>query len=244
MTHLPQAQSHLANARDLADAASGIRQGVVFRADAPQRGDEPPAGLTPWPPATVLDLRGPDEKGEPHALAETSRVVEIDILAGANLVGGAAQHALTSLGAMYAGMIEGAPASGLTLVVSEVAHDDAPVLYHCSAGKDRTGVASALMLRLLGLDRGTVVADYTATAANMPGVLARIVRALPRELTEAPGAASALTAVPQSVFDAPATAIEAVLDAWDEHDGGTEGWYLAHGGNAQTLTALRERLLA
>jgi protein-tyrosine phosphatase len=38
-----------------------------------------------------------------------------------------------------------------------------PVLYHCSAGKDRTGWLSALLLELLGVDRGIIVADYLAT---------------------------------------------------------------------------------
>jgi len=39
----------------------------------------------------------------------------------------------------------------------------APVLYHCSAGKDRTGWLTAIVLDLLGVDRDTVMADYLAT---------------------------------------------------------------------------------
>lgn len=37
------------------------------------------------------------------------------------------------------------------------------VLYHCSQGKDRTGIASALLLAALGADRETIVADFDAT---------------------------------------------------------------------------------
>lgn len=37
------------------------------------------------------------------------------------------------------------------------------VLYHCTQGKDRTGVASALLLAALGADRETIVADFDAT---------------------------------------------------------------------------------
>jgi protein-tyrosine phosphatase len=39
----------------------------------------------------------------------------------------------------------------------------APVLYHCSAGKDRTGWLSAVLLEALGVPRDAAVADYLAT---------------------------------------------------------------------------------
>lgn len=35
-----------------------------------------------------------------------------------------------------------------------------PLLYHCTAGKDRTGMASALILYALGADDKTVMDDY------------------------------------------------------------------------------------
>lgn len=35
-----------------------------------------------------------------------------------------------------------------------------PLLFHCTAGKDRTGIAAALFLSALGVDRETVIADY------------------------------------------------------------------------------------
>ncbi len=38
--------------------------------------------------------------------------------------------------------------------------DDGAVMYHCSAGQDRTGIASALILSVLGVDRDTIIADY------------------------------------------------------------------------------------
>ncbi len=39
-----------------------------------------------------------------------------------------------------------------------------PLLFHCSAGKDRTGVMTALLLTLLGVDRQTVIDDYLLSA--------------------------------------------------------------------------------
>jgi hypothetical protein len=47
-----------------------------------------------------------------------------------------------------------------------------PVLYHCAAGKDRTGVMSALLLSLLGVDRDTIVADFRLSEqVGLPGSL-------------------------------------------------------------------------
>jgi len=35
-----------------------------------------------------------------------------------------------------------------------------PLLFHCTAGKDRTGFAAVLLLHILGFDRKTIVEDY------------------------------------------------------------------------------------
>jgi len=38
-----------------------------------------------------------------------------------------------------------------------------PVVFHCTAGKDRTGFAAALLLSLLGVERPTIMQDYLLT---------------------------------------------------------------------------------
>ncbi|MDR1175040.1 MAG: tyrosine-protein phosphatase [Treponema sp.] len=42
-----------------------------------------------------------------------------------------------------------------------------PLIFHCSAGKDRTGFAAALLLSLLGVDREIVINDYLLSAENV-----------------------------------------------------------------------------
>ncbi|NWK98286.1 protein-tyrosine-phosphatase [Sphingobium lactosutens] len=44
-----------------------------------------------------------------------------------------------------------------------IAYGSLPLVFHCAAGKDRTGVAAALLLDLLGVSRDQVLADYTQT---------------------------------------------------------------------------------
>ena len=60
---------------------------------------------------------------------------------------------------MYPGLAE-SQKPHYRAMFSELVDDDKPVLFHCSAGKDRTGVAAALILTALGVDRETVIADY------------------------------------------------------------------------------------
>ncbi|HPF40667.1 MAG TPA: tyrosine-protein phosphatase [Phycisphaerae bacterium] len=48
--------------------------------------------------------------------------------------------------------------------------DNYPILYHCKAGTDRTGVMSALILSLLGVDRDTIIADFRLSEeVGLPG---------------------------------------------------------------------------
>ncbi|MBR6041417.1 MAG: tyrosine-protein phosphatase [Paludibacteraceae bacterium] len=48
-------------------------------------------------------------------------------------------------------------------------HSQVPVLFHCTAGKDRTGIASALILTALGVDKTTIISDYLLTNDCLTG---------------------------------------------------------------------------
>lgn len=45
--------------------------------------------------------------------------------------------------------------------------DSLAAVFHCSAGRDRTGIAAALLLEVLGVDDETIVTDYHATGNNL-----------------------------------------------------------------------------
>jgi protein-tyrosine phosphatase len=54
--------------------------------------------------------------------------------------------------------------------VGQIAHAaEAGVVVHCTAGKDRTGIAVALTLAALGVDRADIVRDDAATEQNLAG---------------------------------------------------------------------------
>jgi protein-tyrosine phosphatase len=85
---------------------------------------------------------------------------------------------------------------------------DGPLVFHCTAGKDRTGVAAALILLALGVPREQVVQDYLLTN----DLYAR--PALPQTTTPA-DALAVLWQVQESFLDA-------ALCSLDEDHGGVE----------------------
>jgi protein-tyrosine phosphatase len=61
-------------------------------------------------------------------------------------------------------------------VVATLAESPTPAVYHCAAGKDRTGVISAILLGLLGVREEIIVADYAATQQNLQEIVDRLLR--------------------------------------------------------------------
>ena len=45
-----------------------------------------------------------------------------------------------------------------------------PIVFHCAAGKDRTGVLAALILDIVGVERRAIVEDYVLTASRMDAI--------------------------------------------------------------------------
>jgi len=166
------------NLRDIGGyrAADGrrVRFGQVFRAAAlGGLTDEDLIALGALGLRTVVDLRGVAESGRaPSRLPDPApdRVaIPVEPTVGASLADilatgrATGEHVMGLLGRAYAAYAtEKLPLfRALLELVAEPARR--PVLFHCSAGKDRTGFGTALLLLALGVGREEVVADYLAT---------------------------------------------------------------------------------
>ena len=82
-----------------------------------------------------------------------------------------------SLAERYFLMVERAKVP-IARVVTALAECSTPVVYHCTAGKDRTGLISAIVLGLLGVPDEFVVADYAATQDNLTAIIDRLMQSV------------------------------------------------------------------
>ncbi len=125
---------------------------------------------------TILDLRSSDELAfAGRGLLEHSGISYTNLSVHRERPADAPPVVLpTDLSEYYLGWLEdGAPAlvAALTFVLDPARH---PLVFHCAAGKDRTGVLAAITLELLGVERDTVVADYAATTEILHLILERL----------------------------------------------------------------------
>ncbi|MCE0766300.1 tyrosine-protein phosphatase [Pseudonocardia kujensis] len=231
-TSLPPDLRTPANLRDVGGLPTidgrRVRAGVYLRSDAPQPGDR-----TPLVPGTVIDLRSRVEtRGLAHPLAGVSDVHEVPL--GVSLAPdlvAATPTADRDLAWAYRLLVTEATAE-LARIIRIVARSRGPVLVHCAAGKDRTGIVTAVVLGVVGVPREHVLADYLRTNENLERLWARL---------EAGGVP--LPGDVQGLFGVDRAALEAVLDAMEARPGGLRGHLLAHGTDPDDLDLLTRRLV-
>jgi len=83
------------------------------------------------------------------------------------------------LGAQYKEMLDDAAPQIIGALEVLAAPDAHPAVFHCTAGKDRTGLLSALVLSLLGVPEETVVADYALSGEAMERLRAKLILKYP-----------------------------------------------------------------
>jgi protein-tyrosine phosphatase len=114
-------------------------------------------------------------------------------------------------------------------------HPDAHALYHCRLGKDRTGVFSALVLKLLGVSDDDVVQDYMLTELQEPYA---------RRLLDEAEVEDISSREPLVAKEPPSrAAIEGVLQRLVSRYGGAYGYFAQYGVSAALLGAFVESAL-
>ena len=110
---------------------------------------------------TIMDTRSVDEKEKkPHGLAKVEgfEYYDIPIPEGSGVP--------DSVEAVPDSYIQIAHSEKISKVFKTIANAEGGVMFNCSAGKDRTGVNSALLLWLCGVRKSDIVYDYMRTKKN------------------------------------------------------------------------------
>lgn len=121
--------------------------------------------------------------------------------------------------------------------IEELARPGAlPAVFHCAAGKDRTGLLAAMVLESLGVPRTVVLADYELTVQGMVRMRSWLVR-------HHPEAAASLAETPSAFLMALPAALGDVLDGLAVRHGSVEQYVKSIGVSDAALQSLADQLL-
>ncbi len=215
----------------------------VIRADSVRRlSDEGWRALRDYGVHTVVDLRFQVELDEdsPHDLdleivhlslfgePDDARWAELDAL------GTATGDSAGFTRVIYLAVLEEHRANVAAAVAAVGGAVPGGVVVHCHAGKDRTGIVSALLLRLAGVPIDDVAADYALSEHNLAERneewIARAGDELEREYR-------------RRVCATPADGMQAILEEIDRRYGDIAAYLRAGGAADDDLAAARARLL-
>ena len=172
---------------------------------------------------TVIDLRGASEVSHMPSSFEGDKdieIVHIDLLADLDptAVYGVNTAAADFLPKLYEKII--LDCGGKVRLFIETAAQrvsEGAVLFHCSAGKDRTGIMAMLLLGIAGVDKLDIIADYQVSATY----------------------SSHMFSLAQAVMESPASHMEGIIALIDERFGGIVPYVKQLGVSEEQLDAIR-----
>ena len=231
------------NARDLGGYPTldgrETRWGAVVRSDHPGRlsatGRD---ALIAYGIRTIVDLRRPQESEEyPHPFADPGShgivyanrsFIEPDVPLPPNL------DSMTLVD-NYSAVLDLFSTSVGAIMTTIATAPEGGVLVHCAVGKDRTGMISAMLLDLAGVDRGTIAADYTLSAECLEPEALEWLENGPGERSERERFLAEHTARAEVILE--------VLERLDDRHDGVESYLLEAGVTPAEIAMLRGRLL-
>ena len=224
------------------------RFGVFLRSEAPCELDrEDLAFLLKYGVTGTADLRSEGERlARPNELAGHVSYYPMSLFHRAAVYGDASQRMEEfDWGKQYRSMAEDNPAffrAMLPLCLKE----PGALLYHCTTGKDRTGLMTCYLLSIAGVDRADIAADYCVSQVFLEPVYRRI-RSGAMKLGPAPEGAREqlppMDRLPQSFFETPATAMFTLLDYLRETYGGVVAYLRQIGVSEETMGTIRRKFV-
>ncbi|KAA6319882.1 Tyrosine-protein phosphatase [termite gut metagenome] len=216
------------NARDLGGYASAdgshVKWGMIFRTgDLNELTDTDLHYLNQIPIKTIIDFRDSSEIVSAPDKVTASLVNQFflpiqpgNIIDFNKITPEVAPQILVDVNKMLVSDFQSEYKSFFQLLMND---NNTPLLFHCSAGKDRTGFASALFLASLGVDKETIIQDYLLSKKQVEEKYAGFVAENP---------------VLEPLMTVKREYIEAALDLIDKEYGGMEN-YLTHYLQVDTL---------
>jgi len=180
-----------------------------------------------------VDLRTAEEaasSADPLAGDERFRYVRISLLGSEKLD---VANLPDNLGVMYVGSLAANQPQFRQVFETIAAQQDGAVLFHCTAGKDRTGMIAAMLLSLAGVPRSEIVHNYTISAHYLEPMMkqdpqmAEMARRSPKMM---------------ALMGSPAEAIESFLDTLDREHGGARAYLRKIGVSEADIGRLMQRL--
>ena len=248
----------LPNFRDIGGctAADGlvVRRELIYRSAAPAASDEHLIRVAALRLGAVCDLRSPAEqrlhqwRGPEHSAFEwivADRLEEVAGLQPVEWLALIADPGFTDRDAASAllGVYRRFPqiyAGHLAALFRYLSSQSRPILIHCTAGKDRTGFACAMLLWALGVPREAIFADYLQSRGQFSpdALLARLGSRFDRPVSPRAHAALAVLADVSSEY------LNAAFDQIAADFGSVDRYLLqAAGLDAPARERLRARLL-
>jgi protein-tyrosine phosphatase len=168
------------NVRDLGghptEDGSVTRFGAVVRADSiRQMSDAGWAALSDYGVGRIVDLRFHDELEADPPREVHVEVVHVPVFphpdtgawAELDKLSAAAPDHVTATRDVYLALLLLLPERFAAAVEAVADAPEGAVVVHCTAGKDRTGLVTALLLRLAGVGIAEIAADYAVSGANL-----------------------------------------------------------------------------
>lgn len=187
------------NFRDIAGTSTAyttandgtMRSGVFYRSNALTPKGTDLAVLNSLGISNVYDLRTPSEiAATPDTLPTGAEYQNIDIIGSTTSGSNVTNISFTSAAQAVAMMEETNRAfvsdagmrSQFSVLFNELAAADGAALFHCTAGKDRTGWTAAVLLSIAGVDSATIMQNYLATNDYTVARVAATLAAMPASM--------------------------------------------------------------